>query len=144
MGRDEVEALFERARLARETACLLRSRREEARLERDRLDAFSRWGAHTGLTGTRQRIRAGSRPRTRGKNGVVGRDRDSAADESSAELLAAGGLSVFRPKVIAAAGGVRSWLRRAGQAQAVISVSGRPVVVTGGRADAAPSAASDI
>jgi hypothetical protein len=84
------------------------------------------------------------------------------ADESSAGLLAAGGLSVFRPEVIAGAGGfkvrvrtserdvevvtsmVRSWLRRAGQAQAVISVSGRPVVVTGGRADAAPSAAGDI
>lgn len=47
MGRHEVEALFERARLARETACLLRSRREEARLERDetrRLLALA--GAH--------------------------------------------------------------------------------------------------
>lgn len=75
MGRHEVEALFERARLARETACLLRSRREEARLERDetrRLLAL----AHTGLTGTRQRNGAGSRPRTQGKSGVVGRDRD--------------------------------------------------------------------
>jgi hypothetical protein len=38
---------------------------------------------------------------------------------------------------------VRSWLRRAGQSRAVVVVSGTPVVVTVGRADAAPDAAGD-
>jgi hypothetical protein len=47
MGRHEVEALFERARLARETACLLRSRIAEARLERDDARRFlALAGAH--------------------------------------------------------------------------------------------------